>query len=157
MQVNSKMTIYLDTCSLQRPLDDKLQLRIRVEAEAILGIIYYFETGEIELFSSDVLFYETERNADEIRRQVAMEILKKARKHIVLSDEIVKMSKTYIKSGLKALDALHLASAIYAETDYFCTCDDKFFKKAKELTKQAKTKMVTPTELILEVEDESGN
>jgi hypothetical protein len=33
------MLIYLDMCSIHRPLDDKAQLRIRVEGEAVLGII----------------------------------------------------------------------------------------------------------------------
>ena len=33
------MRIYLDTCSLQRPLDDRSQLRIRQEAEAILYVL----------------------------------------------------------------------------------------------------------------------
>lgn len=34
------MRIYFDNCSLQRPFDNKSQLRIRIEAEAILSIIY---------------------------------------------------------------------------------------------------------------------
>jgi hypothetical protein len=33
------MKIYLDMCSVQRPLDTKTQPHIAVEAEAILGII----------------------------------------------------------------------------------------------------------------------
>ena len=33
------MNVYLDTCSLQRPLDDQTQIRIRLEAEAVLAII----------------------------------------------------------------------------------------------------------------------
>ncbi len=35
----TKMKIYLDMCSLQRPLDGKVKLRITIEADAILGII----------------------------------------------------------------------------------------------------------------------
>ena len=33
------MKIYLDTCSLQRPLDNKTQLRVMVESEAVLGLL----------------------------------------------------------------------------------------------------------------------
>ena len=33
------MRIYLDTCSLQRPLDDRHQVRIALEAEAVLAIL----------------------------------------------------------------------------------------------------------------------
>ena len=32
------MLLYLDLCSLQRPLDDKTQLRIALEAEAVLVV-----------------------------------------------------------------------------------------------------------------------
>jgi hypothetical protein len=33
------MRIYFDSCSIQRPFDDKSQIRIRIETEAILSII----------------------------------------------------------------------------------------------------------------------
>jgi len=33
------MKLYLDTCCLQRPLDDQRQARIRLEAEAILALL----------------------------------------------------------------------------------------------------------------------
>ena len=33
------MKIYLDMCSLQRPFDNKEQVRVALEAEAVLGII----------------------------------------------------------------------------------------------------------------------
>lgn len=73
-------------CSIQRPLDTKSQVRIAVEAEAILGVL---------------------------------------------------------------ADALHLASAEAAEADFFCTCDDRFLKRAKEVGPS--TKVVSPLELIAEI------
>ena len=41
------MLVYLDMCSIQRPLDDKTQLRILVECEAVLGIIALCESGNV--------------------------------------------------------------------------------------------------------------
>ena len=41
--------IYLDMCSLQRPIDTKTQLKIILEGEAITGIIALCELGEIDL------------------------------------------------------------------------------------------------------------
>jgi len=35
----SQMKLYLDTCCLQRPLDDQRQARIRLETEAILALL----------------------------------------------------------------------------------------------------------------------
>ena len=60
------MKVYLDTCSLQRPLDDQTQLRIRLETEAVLGLITLIENGVLELVSSEVLLYECRRNANPI-------------------------------------------------------------------------------------------
>ena len=56
------MKVYLDTCSLQRPLDSRTQIRIGLEAEAIMGIINLCEDGTLELVSSDVLLFESRRN-----------------------------------------------------------------------------------------------
>ncbi|UCE06159.1 MAG: PIN domain-containing protein [bacterium] len=45
--------------------------------------------------------------------------------------EIENRANEFVNIGINPLDALHLASAEYIQVDYFCTCDDKFFKKAK--------------------------
>ena len=47
-----------------------------------------------------------------------------------------------------------LASAEEAEADYFCTCDDKFLRKAKAIS-DLKVKAVSPLELIEVLEDDS--
>ena len=62
------MLIYLDMCSLQRPLDDKSQLRVRLEAEAVLGIISFCESRQAEFVSSDPLEFETGRNPHPVRK-----------------------------------------------------------------------------------------
>jgi hypothetical protein len=53
-------------------------------------------------------------------------------------------------NGIKPLDALHLASAVKAEADYFSTCDDQFLKRARALP-TAPMKVVSPLELITEI------
>ncbi len=65
------MKIYLDMCSLQRPLDDKRQLRILLEAEAVLGILGLIDKGAAALANSDVLIFENSANPNEIRRAFA--------------------------------------------------------------------------------------
>jgi len=141
------MKIYLDTCSIQRPLDSKTQIRIILEAEAILGIIGLCEAGQIELVSSEALMFEIRRNPHPIRRDFGLEILMKATSFVILNEQIEKRAKEFGKIGIKALDALHLASAEEAEVDYFCTCDDKFLNKAKRVG-DLRTKVVSPVELI---------
>ncbi len=148
------MKVYLDTCSLQRPLDNKTQTRIILEAEAILGIIGLCDAEKIELLSSDVLVYEVKRNPKIVRREFGLGVLSKANKIASLSKPIEQQASRLEKAGMKPLDALHLASAEEAEADYFCTCDDKFLKKAKRIF-GLKAKVVSPLELIQELEHDS--
>ncbi len=56
------MKIYLDTCSLQRPLDSKTQIPIILEVEAVLGILTFCESGDVEIVSSEAFLFEVERN-----------------------------------------------------------------------------------------------
>lgn len=57
----------------------------------------------------------------------------------------------YVSRGIKPLDALHLAVASFSNADYFCTCDDSFYRKTKK-EKFQKMKVVKPLELIEEIE-----
>ena len=56
------MIICLDKCALQRPLDDKAQLRVSLEAAAILVVLAMCESGKANLVSFDALEYETVQN-----------------------------------------------------------------------------------------------
>ena len=145
------MKIYLDNCSIQRPLDNKDQIRIAVEAEAVLNILSLCESNVLELVSSEALIYEAQRNPNLSRKDYAFEVLGKAKIFIQIDEEIENRAKELIIIGIKPLDALHLASAEQARADYFCTCDDRFLKKAK-LLDALKTKAVSPIELIEEIE-----
>ncbi len=144
------MTVYLDTCSLQRPLDDKSQLRIRLEAEAILSIIDLVETGRLGLISSDALTYETRRNPHPTRKQFVWEVVAEASDHIEFSEQVEKRAQELNQAGIKTLDSLHLASAEASDADFFCTCDDSFLNKAKREVK-GETRVVSPLELAEEI------
>jgi len=50
--------LYLDCCALQRPFDDRSQVRVATEAEAVLQLFEDFEADSIEIASSDVLLFE---------------------------------------------------------------------------------------------------
>ena len=144
------MQIYLDTCSLQRPLDDRSNPRNNVEAEAILTILGVIEKHNISLVSSEVLDFEISKIPDEDRKNKVYEILDISDKYLRINDEIEIKAKEYIQEGIKPMDALHLATAVINEIHYFCTTDDKFFKKAKK-TNIANTRVLSPLELIIEV------
>ena len=145
------MKIYLDTCSLQRPLDSRNQVRIIVEAEAILGILSLFESGRIDLVSSEILLFEIGQNPNPTRQEYALNAIAKAKTFVMLDERVEKRAREFDALGIKPLDALHLSSAEEACADYFCTCDVSFFRKAKSIP-GLKTKVVSPIELIEEVE-----
>jgi predicted nucleic acid-binding protein len=135
------MRIYLDACSLQRPLDDRTQPRVNVEAEAVLTILRLVESGDLELLSSEALEFEIARIPDVHRQARAGEMLKLASQVLEVTDEMEALADAFIKAGIKPMDALHLASASWTKADYFCTCDDKLLKKSKKL-KTLTTKVV---------------
>jgi len=56
------MKIYLDTCSLNRPLDDKSLARNALEATAVLAILAACEQARLTLISSNFLVFENEQN-----------------------------------------------------------------------------------------------
>ena len=140
-------TIYLDNCSLQRPYDDQAQVRIRLETEAILAVITLFEQQQVELVASETLYFEAERTPVPRRKKYILQLLEEASNYIVTSPPIVRRAKQIEASGVKPFDALHLATAMEAGADYFCTCDDKFLKRAKR-AETGKTQVVSPLELI---------
>jgi predicted nucleic acid-binding protein len=144
------MRIYLDTCSLQRPLDARTSPRIHLEAEAILDVFALCETGQVTLIGSEVLQFETERIQDSLRRALAYEALARANGYVDTTDAVIRRAQHFQEAGMRPLDALHLASAIEAKVDYFCTSDEKLLRRGKALSTES-TKVVSPLELIMEL------
>ena len=145
------MKVYLDTCSIQRPLDTPNQTRIRLEADAVLGILERVEGGDIELVSSTVLELEISQNSLAIRREHGEQILNRARSVVTIDESRANRAKKFVQQGVKAADALHLAAAEGAGVDYFCTCDDRFLRRANGISDLGTT-VVTPIELIRIIE-----
>lgn len=51
------------------------------------------------------------------------------------------------KSGLKAMDALHVACAEAAKSDYLITCDKRLINRCSGLTMQ----VINPVDFVLEM------
>jgi len=143
--------VYLDLCAIQRPLDTPDQIRIALEAEAVLGLIDLIMNDRIELLASEVLFYEGQQSPLPIRKEHTLAVLSLAKKTLRLSERDKTRAAEIITSGIMPLDALHLAVAESGKAEYFCTCDDKllqFVKRSKDLS----VKVINPVELIREIE-----
>jgi len=142
--------VYIDTCCLQRPLDDQTQPRIRVETEAILAILASAQAGDFRLVSSGALEYEIGRIPDAQRRNEAMSILALARERLPLSNDVQRLAEVLESQGVSPIDAVHLALASSAKVDFFSTCDDSLLQKGRLFTGLS-CKVVSVLELLLEV------
>lgn len=145
------MRIYLDICSIQRPLDDQSQLRIRTETEAILGILDLCEAGTITLLSSAAHLIETEQNPYPDRREHALHVLSLAAQYVTTSARVAERARTYVAAGLGDLDALHLALAVEGEATYFCTTDDQLLRRGQQ-AETRETLVVSPLELVTQLD-----
>jgi len=91
------MRIYLDMCSIQRPLDTKSQPRIAVEAEAVLGVLMLCEAGQVDLMTSDA--FELERNPHPVRKEYALKVLSKAAVFVHTDSQIEERARIFLKKG----------------------------------------------------------
>ena len=105
----------------------------------------------MELLSSEALRFEIDRIPNQYRKGQATEMLKLATHVIELNDEIEAQADSFANTGVKPLDALHLASASWAKADYFCTCDDKLLRNSKKV-KDLAIKVINPVDLVQEIE-----
>jgi predicted nucleic acid-binding protein len=144
------MRLFLDMCSIQRPLDDRSQPRIAVEAEAVLAILSACERGAAELVVSRSLLFEMERNPHPLRREFAAQVLGRSTLLVERSPALERRTRAFCAAGLKPLDAAHLAAAVQARAEFFCTCDDRLLRRARTLATVG-TRAVTPLELVAEM------
>ena len=128
------MRIYMDACCLNRPFDDLSQARNYFEAEAILSIISRCENGEWSLISSGIIDYELSRISDSEKSVQIQDIYSCAAEHVELTQAAEKRAAYFREHGIKLYDSLHLALAEESAADVLLTTDDKFLKRANELT-----------------------
>jgi PIN domain len=142
--------VYLDMCAIQRPLDDQSQLRVRLEAAAVLGVLAHCQAGGAGLATSDALTYELGKNPHPVRRSHAESVLAEAKVHQPLTSAVETRAKVLEAAGMAPLDALHAASAEAIGAEYLCTCDDRMLRRARTLVTPP-LKAVSPLELATEL------
>ncbi len=145
------MKIHLDLCAIQRPLDTSDQIRIILEAEAVLGIIALCDIEQVELISSEALLYEGEQSTLLVRKEHTFAVLTKAKSHLNISPKEVDRAAEIVRFGVKPLDALHLSLAESGNADFFCTCDDKLMRNASKIN-DLTLRVINPVDLVKEIE-----
>ena len=125
------MRIYLDNCCYNRPYDDQTQLRISLETQAKLQIQTMIRNNRFELVTSYVLLYENSCNPHETRRNTILSFIKENNSNYVgieKGDEIKSLADEIIATGVKTVDAHHVACAIIGGAEYFLTTDNRLLK-----------------------------
>jgi len=146
------VTVYLDTCCLNRPFDDQSQSRIHLEAEAVLLILLYHKLGYWEWVSSEVVDYEIEQNSAEAHRMAVRELAGVAAKTVRIKETITRRATKIETWGIDGFDALHLACAESARVSVFLTTDDKLVKKSKKYQDSLRVRVENPLAWIQEME-----
>lgn len=141
------MRIYLDTSALNRPFDDRTQMRVALEAKAVEAILFLIETGFVELVTSEALAYEISQNPYPERQAIAQHILQNAKADQILTPEILQRGRHLeANDRIGKLDALHIACAETLAVDAFITCDDRLIRRYKDALS-----LCNPVEFILKI------
>jgi predicted nucleic acid-binding protein len=129
LRMPDKPRIYLDNCCFNRPFDDRSQLIVRLEAEAVLAIQNGIRNEEYELVWSYILDEENAACPFPLKRQLIKIWKQWATVDVEPSDDVLQAAQFYGSKGLKTMDSLHLACAECAGTNFFVTTDLGILKK----------------------------
>lgn len=144
------MKIYMDNCCYNRPYDDQTYIRIHLETEAKLHIQELVRNGEIDLVTSYMLEYENGKNRFSHKRQAIADFMNANESYYVGIDketEVRTFAERIMETGIKSADALHVACAVLAGSNYFITTDDRLLK-----LQTAEIQVVTLGEFIRRLE-----
>lgn len=146
-----KIKIYLDNCCFNRPYDDQTQERIYLESLAKLYVQQCIIDGKIDFVWSYIMEYENSVNPYAIRRNAIRDFSFRCVEFVDIDKEkeIIKIAKETVKPTIKEKDALHIACAVFSESDYLLTTDDKMLKFNTD-----KIKICDPIQFIKETESE---
>lgn len=149
--VENKPLIYLDNCCFNRPYDDQSQLKINIETLAKLKIQEAVRDGKLLLTTSYVLVAENTANPSSTKRTDIQSFID-TYTYVFVSrnkeDEIVRLAEDIIKTGIKYMDACHVASAIIAGCDYFVSTDKRLLKYESD-----KIRLINPVNFVIEEEE----
>jgi predicted nucleic acid-binding protein len=142
------MKIYLDLCVYNRPFDDQRQPRIVIETVEFLLLLEKAINKEITLINSFALEYENSKSPLIDRRSRIGDLLKIASEYVRSSERLGNRAEEIERAGFMAMDALHIACAEAAKSDFFITCDDLLLRKGKTNKGKLKVSIMSLMEFV---------
>lgn len=144
------LRVYLDNCCYNRPYDDQSQLKISMEAQAKLEIQQQIRDKKLELTVSYILEAENAANPFAAKKTDIQMFIDRYAKVFVSRNtdaEVRKKASEIMKTGVKLMDACHVACAIVAKCDVFLTTDKRLLKYQTD-----EIRVMNPATFILEQE-----
>ena len=146
--------VYLDNCCYNRPYDNQSQLKVHLETEAKLHIQKMITDKKIDLIYSFISeFWEDMRsesnNPNKYNSRSISDFFNNAAEYVDIShrSDIRSEADEIMKTGIKEMDALQIASAIVGRADYFLTTDKQLLKYPAK-----KIKIINPIDFIVIME-----
>ncbi|MBF0135994.1 MAG: PIN domain-containing protein [Magnetococcales bacterium] len=146
------MLVYLDLCCFNRPFDDQARLLVRLQTEAKLHVQSMIREGNLKLVWSAVIDLENAANPDVERRMAVAYWKRLANVDISPCEDVEKMATAFSLKGVKPMDALHVACAIKAGSDYFLTTDKALLRK---LASETCVRSIDPTDFVRNLSGET--
>ena len=127
------LRVYPDTNVYFRPFDNCTNIRIELEANAVLLFWEYVRSQSIICLFSQLISLEVTAAPKE-KCEKAMTFLQLTTKRINFSPGVTKQAKRLVSQlRLPPYDALHLAYAAEGKADVLLTCDDDVLTKSIDI------------------------
>ena len=145
MQVQVRnLSVYLDTCCVNRLFDTQAQARVQRETQAITQILGYFMTMRWTWLSSVILEDEVNADADSERRSRVKSVMEHVYHTLFIGADEEIRAEELENLGFKHYDALHIACAESGGADVLLTTDDRMLRLAKRHSPQLQVHVENP-------------
>ncbi len=144
------MLVYPDNCCFNRPYDDQSQVKINVESLAKLEIQQQIRDHKLELVTSYIPEAENASNPFASKRNdiqafidwyTAVYVSAKA------DAAVRQIAREIMKTGVRLMDACHIACALVAECDVFLSTDKRLLRYQTD-----KMRIMNPAAFIIDQE-----
>jgi len=139
------MRIYLDNCCYNRPFDLPSNPVIVFESSAKMLIQSLIVNNKVNLVNSYVVYEEISVISNAEKRSLILKFLDNASIYVAKDkqNDILRLSEKIMQTGIKYMDAAHVACSIIAGCDYFITVDKRLLKY-----KSDRISLINPVDFI---------
>jgi predicted nucleic acid-binding protein len=126
----NKLKVYLDNCCYGRPFDLPSNPTIVFESSAKMLIQTLILNQQIVLVSSFVINEEVLAISNKEKRDLILGFLNNAKIYVASdkTEDVLTLATEIMKTGIKYMDASHIACSIIANSDYLVTTDKRLLK-----------------------------